>query len=303
MKRALRFAVTGLLLALLLRAFDGADIANRLTAMDPVWMAVAVLCLWIQTFLMAMRWRLVARALGIAFPPLFALQEYFVSQLANATLPGGVVGDGARAVRSRIGETGLRRAALAVMFERAFGQAGLLVVAVAGLMSLALVPGALDWPDRLARGLAIAGLVAICLCLIVAIWLRGGRIASLLSLCLPDGRRRVMHLALAVGAALLNVAAFAAAARATGVTLSVQAALVLVPLILLAMLVPLTIGGWGWREGAAAALFPVAGASAAAGVAAGIAFGIAMLISVLPGLAILSLGPPATRDVTAADRN
>jgi hypothetical protein len=51
------------------------------------------------------------------------------------------------------------------------------------------------------------------------------------------------------------------------------------------MLMPLSVGGWGWREAAAAALFPLAEASAGAGVAAGLAYGAVLLVASLPGLA------------------
>jgi uncharacterized membrane protein YbhN (UPF0104 family) len=80
-----------------------------------------------------------------------------------------------------------------------------------------------------------------------------------------------------------NVAAFALCARAVGAPLPLGAVLGLVPLILFTMLIPLTVAGWGLREGAAAALFPVAGASAEAGLAASIAFGLVFVAAVLPG--------------------
>jgi glycosyltransferase 2 family protein len=93
-----------------------------------------------------------------------------------------------------------------------------------------------------------------------------------------------------------NLAAFAFCARATGTALPLAAILALVPLILLTMVLPLTIGGWGLREGAAAALFPLAGASAAAGLATSIAFGLMLLVSVLPGLVALWPVPRARAD-------
>jgi len=61
---------------------------------------------------------------------------------------------------------------------------------------------------------------------------------------------------------------------------------VLVPLTLVAMLLPISVGGWGLREGAAAVLWPIAGFSAEAGVAASIAFGLAALAAALPGLLV-----------------
>ncbi len=65
-------------------------------------------------------------------------------------------------------------------------------------------------------------------------------------------------------------------------------ALVLVPVCLAAMLVPVGIGGLGLREGAAAALWPLAGHPAEAGVAAALLFGLAALLAALPGAAVLA---------------
>ena len=53
------------------------------------------------------------------------------------------------------------------------------------------------------------------------------------------------------------------------------------------MLLPVTVSGWGLREGAAAALFPLAGLTAAEGLAASVAFGVVLLVIALPGIAFL----------------
>jgi uncharacterized membrane protein YbhN (UPF0104 family) len=84
----------------------------------------------------------------------------------------------------------------------------------------------------------------------------------------------------------LNLAAFWACAVAMGVWLPLGAALVVLPLVLFAMLVPLTVGGWGLREGAAVAFFPLAGASGAEGFAASAAFGAVFTLTALVGLIV-----------------
>jgi uncharacterized membrane protein YbhN (UPF0104 family) len=96
-------------------------------------------------------------------------------------------------------------------------------------------------------------------------------------------RRWPVQTALSLLVALLTVAGFVLAARATGSALAPATALLIVPLILTAMLLPASVAGWGWRESAAASLFAMAGLGAEAGIAASIAFGIAMLLSALPG--------------------
>ncbi|WP_143447840.1 hypothetical protein [Kineosporia sp. R_H_3] len=63
-----------------------------------------------------------------------------------------------------------------------------------------------------------------------------------------------------------------------------------VPLALVAfvaMSLPLNVGGWGPREGAAAWAFGAAGLGAAQGVSASVAFGVCVLVSSLPGAVVL----------------
>jgi uncharacterized membrane protein YbhN (UPF0104 family) len=98
---------------------------------------------------------------------------------------------------------------------------------------------------------------------------------------------------LSLGSALCNVAGFALCATALGVSLPVLAIAALVPLILFAMVLPITISGWGLREGAAAALFPLVDATSAEGLATSIAFGVVFLATVLPGALITWLRPNA----------
>ena len=90
-----------------------------------------------------------------------------------------------------------------------------------------------------------------------------------------------------------SIGAFAAAAASVGASLP-MVALVIYPLTLAAMLIPVSIAGWGLREGAAAALWPLAGLSAEAGVAASVVYGLAALASALPG--VLFLPTPAVAE-------
>jgi hypothetical protein len=89
------------------------------------------------------------------------------------------------------------------------------------------------------------------------------------------------------------VGVFALCGAAIGAPLPVLAAVSLIPLALLAMLVPVGFGGWGLREGASAMLWPLAGLSAAEGVATGALYGVVVVIGGLPGLVALLLRPPA----------
>lgn len=285
--RLLRVFVPLALIALCLWLADGRAVLARLSGLSAGWFIGAIALLNAVTLLSALRWKLTATALNLPLSAGEAVREYYLAQFVNQTLPGGVLGDAARAVRSRKGGP-MRRAAQAVVLERASGQAGMALVAVLGLLLLVVAPQRVLPAASALPAIAWLPLAFLAALLIAAVPLALGRAGGR-----EDGWRRavreallrrwLVQTALSVLVALLTVAAFALAARATGSALAPTTALLIVPLILTAMLLPASVAGWGWREGAAASLFTMAGLGAEAGIAASIAFGIAMLLSALPG--------------------
>jgi len=63
-------------------------------------------------------------------------------------------------------------------------------------------------------------------------------------------------------------------------------------ILLLSMVIPLTVAGWGIREGAAAVLWPMVGLPAEQGVALSVGYGALVLVSSLPGVVFLFIGQP-----------
>ncbi len=293
--RAAQLAVAFGLLALVWRVADGAAAARLLAGANPLWLLAAMAVLTLQTVLSALRWRLTAAQLGIPLARRTALREYYLSQIVNQALPGGVIGDAGRAVRSRQA-AGLMASGQAVVFERLAGQIALFTVMAAAFLVTLVVPGGLDWPlwacwavgGLIVAGLIVPGLLWALARMGFAAGLRRQGEALWLAVLAPEVRARQITLNLA--AVLCNIAGFGFCIWAVGVPLPVPAIIALVPLILLAMVIPVSISGWGVREGAAAALFPLAGASASDGLAASIAFGLVFLTTVLPGIALLFLG-------------
>jgi uncharacterized membrane protein YbhN (UPF0104 family) len=288
MRRLAALAVPLAILAALWVWADGPGVLHRLAAADPWWLLAGLAALLGQTVLSGLRWRRVARALGQDIAAGRAVREYFVAALGNQMLPGGVAGDAARAWRAR-GLAGLGPAAGAVAAERLAGQVALAAVLAAG-MAASLAAGAIRWPPVLPWAV-LAVLAALATALALAA--RGGHAAGRAIRALRGAAGPLAGLSTAIVA--LNLAGFACAARATGTALGPEAVVTVVPLVLTAMLVPASVAGWGWREGAAAALFPLAGATAQAGVAAGVAFGLVMLAAALPG-AFWLVRPPHTTE-------
>jgi phosphatidylglycerophosphate synthase/uncharacterized membrane protein YbhN (UPF0104 family) len=293
--RLLQAAVTVALLAVVWQVAGGADVLDILVSAEPLWLVAAAALLVTHTVLSALRWRVTAAPLGIALGKRHAITEYFLAQLVNTTLPGGVLGDAARAARSRH-QASLGNSVGAVVVERAVGQVALLAVFAVSFVATLVAPGGIVWPPDLALGVSIA-LVAIGVgAVIVTVVLRLAPPAadSRLGRLVDGGRRAALEpgvlpaqLLYSAGATVCILAAFACCAAAIGAPLALGAVGAVVPLVLLAMLLPISVGGWGVREGAAVALLPIAALSGAEAFAASAAFGLAALVAALPGVAVV----------------
>jgi hypothetical protein len=89
-----------------------------------------------------------------------------------------------------------------------------------------------------------------------------------------------------------HLATFLVAARTAGSTAPLTRLVPLGLLILVAMALPLNVGGWGPREGAAAWAFGAAGLTADLGVSTAVVYGVLVLVASLPGATVLLARQP-----------
>ena len=279
---------------LLWHAADGPAILQALAKANLAWLAAAITALLCQTVLSAWRWRITAGALGQTLPLPRAIREYFLSQAINQALPGGVLGDATRAVRAR-SEVGLGISGLAVGIERLAGQIAMLITLAVAFAATYLWSGGLDWPKGYAGpvGLSLVGVIigtTAATLLHKRFRLLGTRASEWVDLALHALlSKHVLPAQIGLGAAITicNVTAFGFCAWAVGIPLSLAPFFAIVPIILFTMLIPLTVSGWGVREGSAALLLPMIGATVPDAVAASVLFGISMLIAAATGLILM----------------
>lgn len=290
----LRWVISLTVLTALLTWLEPERIAAEITRFEPGWLGLALLVGTAQTALSAWRWRFTAGRLGLSLETRTALADYYLAGFINQVVPGGVLGDAWRAQRHARASGHSGPAWRAVILERASGQ--LVVLGLAGLALVTYRPwretllaaphGGLPWP----LGLGLAVLAA----MIVILRARWQPLLAIL-------RRDVARALLAreawprqLGSSLLIVFSyllvFAACARAIGVELPLVALMLMALPVLLAMLVPLSVAGWGFREGAAAAVWLAGGLAPEQGVAASLAYGVTVLLASLPGAAVLAFG-------------
>ncbi|KHD72287.1 hypothetical protein MB27_41075 [Actinoplanes utahensis] len=261
------------------------------------------------TVLSAWRWCLVARGLGMRLTLKDATADYYQALFLNAALPGGILGDVGRAVRHGRDEGDLGRGVRAVVLERTAGQLVLLGVGAAVLLS---VPSpVLDLltshgPQVAAAAASVASAGVLILLGLRALRNRGSAKARTGLAEIRAGllsRRSGPGVLLASAAVLAgHLATFLVAAYAAGTSASLLELAPLLLLALIAMGLPVNIGGWGPREGVMAWAFGAAGLTAAQGLTIAVAYGILAFVAALPGAAILTVRMVARRAATRRPR-
>jgi glycosyltransferase 2 family protein len=264
----------------------------------------------LTTVCSAWRWRTVARGLGVDLSLATAIAACYRSQFLNSALPGGVVGDVHRGVRHGMDSGDIGRGLRAVAWERTAGQVVLVVLALLVLLTLdSPVQSAMRWVVPVA---VVGGLVLVLV--LRALPSRGpSRGARAMRTARDDIRAGLLDRRAWPVVAVTSVvvaaghgSVFLVAAWTTGTHASPVRLWPLAMMVLLAMAVPLNVGGWGPREGVAAWAFGAAGLGAAQGLATATAYGVMGLVATLPGATVLAVDAVRARrrptSSTAVDR-
>jgi uncharacterized membrane protein YbhN (UPF0104 family) len=290
----LRLAAAITVLWFLWRHVGAAPFKDGLRAVTWPAVVAAVTLTALTTVCSAWRWRVAAQALGIGIGLLAAVRAYYRSLFLNSVLVGGVAGDVHRAVTHgrRSGDVvlGLR----AVGWERLCGQ---VIQAVVTAVVLLILPSPVRpaLPYVLTGIAGVAGVVG-CALLVArrTNFLGKSRLTRAAQAVADDLRHGMLapHVwpQLTLASVLVvagHTATFVIAARVAGSTAPLGELLALLMVVQTAMVIPLSIGGWGLREGVAAWAFAAAGYGAATGIKIAILYAVLMLAAVAPGAGLL----------------
>ena len=279
---ALKAAVSIGMLALLVHRISWDSIAARMQQISIAGASLALPLLLASSFFVALRWRAIAGA--VARP--MRVTEAWAATLVGTALDQVLItlsGDAYRVWRLNQGSPSLGRAVAGVFLDRVAGVLGIVALIVAfqpRLLALPM-PGHLIWVPA---ALALAVLCAFALLLVLDRWpglptglrwldeLRA--LAASARAVFLGPRVALPVLAAAVAVHLCVCVAVAVLAPALEIRLGLLASLTVVPTVMLITLLPISIGGWGVREGAMVIALG----------AVGVRESDALLISVLYGL-------------------
>jgi uncharacterized membrane protein YbhN (UPF0104 family) len=285
------------ILALLLWRLGTSAFLDGIRVIDGPALALAFGIGVTTTVFSAWRWCLVARGLGLRLSLRGAVADYYKALFLNAALPGGVLGDVDRAVRHGRDEGDVARSVRAVVLERTAGQIVLLGVGVTVLLTVpSPVLTQLQRHGAVVATVAASAAVAGVLVLLACRRLRqgGSRLAGAVRTGVAEirtgllARRNWPGITLASTVVLVgHLATFVVAARAAGSSASLTRLTPLMLLALLAMSLPVNIGGWGPREAVTAWAFGAAGLSATQGLTIAVVYGVFAFVAALPGALVV----------------
>jgi uncharacterized membrane protein YbhN (UPF0104 family) len=288
---ALKVGISAGLLYWAFRNVDLASVARHLARIDALWVAVALAALMMQIAVAGQRWAWIAARLGAVLPFARAVRYSFAAAFFNQALPSTVGGDALRVWLLGRTDRQWKRAVYSVVVDRAAG-VGFLAVVVAACLpwSLALITAHEGRAAVMLIGLG--GTAALVIGLALGFLtpgprLAGSRAARLLFEIARAGRAALLHRTRGAGIAALSIiihvlTVFAAwcLARAIAISPSALNLLILIPPVMLISMIPISIGGWGIREGAMVVAFGYAGIEPSQ----------ALAVSVLLGGSTLAVG-------------
>jgi glycosyltransferase 2 family protein len=291
MKFLLRVAAAAILVTLLSRRLDWDEFRGQLARCDWRWWTLGFLIGLASTTVAAIRWAALARPLG--FPQTLGtfIWRFFEGQFFSLCLPGSIGGDVVKAYRLADNTSGRLLAGCTVLADRLTGVAALGVLAGAAIAAREF---ALALPATLAvaAGLMVAVMLVFRLGVgsidLLMAFVSEPRVSRLLGGLMPYQQRPGLILQ-AVGWSFVvqlgGAFTVACIGRGLGVSLPIAAWLAVVPLVALAMAVPVSIGAVGVREGLLQILLGRYGVPAETAIAIGILWFLSTIaIGVLGGL-------------------
>ena len=277
------------------RNIDFAAVVQQFDQLNPGALGMALALMTLSILLAAARWRIVTRYTEGASPGYqFFVRSLYRCVFINQGLPSTLGGDAMR-VLDLSGPLGSKREAFGtVLLDRVIGLSGLLILNVLMFpVSAQLLP----FPIALSVTLiSAAGLLAIAGAIAFP-WQRVSHHHPLLDMIadFSEFARRVLahpqgfllQCLLSMSVHLSAIVAMYVLARQFGVTADLLAHVAIQPSVFIAALLPLSLAGWGVREGAMAALFATIGVAAPAILATSLCYGVIALVASFPGLYFL----------------
>jgi len=305
-----KFIISALLIWLIAANFEIGSAAERLTEIEYIYL-LGVFVVYVTLLVNnTVRWQIVLNAIHAHLPFAVVVKILYISMFFNQTLPSAIGGDAFRMFLAHKAGVDLKGAINGVMLERAATVAGLigLVVATQPFLLARIGDNPVKYAFPALAVIAALGLIFLMLLdrlperLQTLKLVRGlGHLAADTKKLFLSPRYALKAISLGVlGNILISLVAYLTA-QALAIEVSVLDCLVLIPPVILITTLPISIAGWGVREGAMVAAFAFVGVTEGDAFVMSILFGLISVVFALPGGLLWLLGDYKREEVAEVE--
>jgi glycosyltransferase 2 family protein len=290
MKNLLKIIVTIVIFYYLFQYIDFHSLVAILAKSHGGYIAIALLFQLTSTYVAAYRWGDISALLQFKEHKSFYAASYFKGAFFNQVLPSSIGGDAVRILDLTRKGYDKKEAFYDVFVDRVIGLVGLLVL---NLLSTLLFFGTFDNNfSFLIISIASAGLLGFTSLFFLnritflqhyKVLNLFFRLANRLNALYKNRSYLFKHIAISIVVQLLSVMAIYAISLSIDVRLNFETFLIAVPPVFLLMIIPLSLAGWGIREGAMIGILMLVYDDKTKILAISILYGILLIISALPG--------------------
>ncbi len=290
MKNIIKLIITIAIFYFLFREIDFVEFSKIIFNSHGGWILIALLMQLTSTYLAAYRWFKISQLLVFKEKLSFYVQSYFKGTFFNQVLPSSIGGDAVRIIDLTRKEYEKKEAFYGVFVDRVVGLVGLLVL---NLLATLIFFGTFDNDfSLLIIFITVGGIISFSLLFqlhrltfladikFLNLFVR---LANRLNSLYASRMLLIEHISISVVVHLFSVLTMYGLSLALGLDLSFQTLLIAVPPVFLLTIVPISLAGWGVREGAMLGIFMLIGADQTKVLAMSILYGLLLILSAVPG--------------------
>ena len=290
MKNIIKLIITIAIFYFLFRDIDFIEFSKIIFNSHGGWIAVALLMQLISTYLAAYRWFKISQLLVFKEKLSFYVRSYFKGTFFNQVLPSSIGGDAVRIIDLTRKKYDKKEAFYGVFVDRVVGLVGLLVL---NLLATLIFFGTFDNDfSFLIIFITVGGISGFALLFqlhrltfladikFLNLFVR---LANRLNTLYASRLLLLKHISISVIVHFFSVLTMYGLSLALGLDLSFQTLLIAVPPVFLLTIVPISLAGWGVREGAMIGIFMLVGADQTKVLAMSILYGLLLILSAMPG--------------------
>jgi len=290
MKNLIKLIITIVLFYYLSRLIDFDKLQKIVLQGHLEWIILALFFQLSSTFVAAYRWFKISKLINLTENLSFYIQSYFKGTFFNQVLPSSIGGDAVKIYDLIKKGYNKKDAFYDVFVDRVIGLVGLLIL---NLFSTILFFGTFSNDfSLLIIFITLSGIGGfLFLFHLEKITFLGKykfldlfhRLARRLNKLYASNKILMQHLAISIAVHILSVLAMFSLSLSIDLNIDFEVLLIAIPPVFLLTIVPISLAGWGIREGAMVGILMLVGADQTKVLAMSILYGLLLILSAIPG--------------------